>query len=292
MLVLLFIAGIYTFIPQNLDLSAIAYSHCTASGAYRIVSDQTQWRSWQPDNSTGDSFSIIKKMYNSLDIHIHSGNTSVNSTLHLLPLSADSLALQWQCRLPDGDNPFTRLAQYRKAVTMKKNMSAVLAQLASFLSDTKNVYGYSIQRTSTIDTFLVATKSVFPGRPATPDIYRLVETLKKYTAGQGAKQTGPPIMNVTQQDDHGFQLMVALPTDRPLAGNHDIFFRKMIPGAFMVADVTGGDHSVLHALQQMHFYFDDYKKTSMAIPFAALITNRMQEPDTARWVTRIYAPVY
>ncbi|MBS1565351.1 MAG: hypothetical protein JST39_13240, partial [Bacteroidetes bacterium] len=74
--------------------------------------------------------------------------------------------------------------------------------------------------------------------------------------------------------------------------NDNIFFRKMVPGAFMVTDVRGGDETVVYALSQMRLYFDDYKKTSMAIPFAALITDRQQEPDSSRWVTRIYAPVY
>jgi hypothetical protein len=154
------------------------------------------------------------------------------------------------------------------------------------------VYGYAIQRTSVTDTLLVATKSILPAYPTTPDVYRLLNTLNNYIGSQGAKQTGAPIMNTTRLDDHQFQLMVAIPTNRPLPGNKDIFFRKMVAGAFMAADVKGGDYSVVHALQQMQLYFDDYKRTAMAIPFAALITDRIREPDTSRWVTRIYAPVY
>ena len=292
MLFLLFIAGVYILIPRKLDLSDIVLSNCTPSGAWRLVSEQTQWASWQPAAGGGNLYTITKKLYNGLEINIQHGNLQAGSLLHFIGTSNDSLMLAWQCIVPISNNPFTRIAQYNKAMAMKKNMHAALAHLAFFLSDTKNVYGYSIQRTSTVDTLLVATRSVFLTQPATPDVYRLAATLKKYTAAQGAKQTGPPIMNVTQQDDDHFQLMVALPTDRPLAGDKNIFFRKMVPGAFMVADVTGGDHSVVHAMEQMRLYFDDYKKTAMAIPFAALITDRMQEPDTTRWVTRIYAPVY
>lgn len=291
-LVILFFSGIYLFIPRTLELSAVALTHCAPAAAYRILSDDGRWTAWQQPAKEGDTYTITKKMYNSLNISIQSADMRTGSTLSLLPLSGDSLALQWQCSLPGGNNPFTKLAQYRKAVALKKNMSATLGQLASFLSDKKNVYGYSIQRTSTIDTLLVTTKTVLPYYPLTPDVYRLVDTLRKYVGIQEARQTGPPIMNVTQLDDHAFQLMVALPTDRPLPGNKDIFFRKMVPGAFMVADVKGGDNSVVHALQQMHLYFDDYKKTAMAIPFAALITDRTHEPDSNRWITRIYAPVY
>lgn len=291
-LALLFFAGVYIFIPRTLELSAIAYTNCTPAAAYRLISDETQWNKWWPADNAAGSFRITKKIYNGIEINIQSGGMQTGSTLHLVPLPADSLVLQWQCSLPGGNNPFTKLVQYNKAVALKKNMSARLGQLAAFLNDKKNVYGYSIQRTSTIDTLLVASRSILPAYPLTPDVYRLVDTLKKYIAAQGAKQTGPPIMNITQMGNHVFQLMVALPTDRALTGNKDIFFRKMVPGAFMVADVQGGDYSVVHALRQMHLYFEDYKRTSMAIPFAALITDRIQEPDSTRWITRIYAPVY
>jgi hypothetical protein len=29
----------------------------------------------------------------------------------------------------------------------------------------------------------------------------------------------------------------------------------------------------------------------MAIPFQSLITDRVKEPDTAKWITKLYAPV-
>lgn len=291
-LAVLFIAATYIFIPRTLELSAIAYTNCTPPAAYRLVSDEAQWNKWWPEHKDTGSLRITKRKYNALEINIQSRGVYTGSTLHFVPLPADSLALQWQCSLPGGNNPFTKIVQYNRAVTLKKKMSALLGQLAGFLSHKKNVYGYSIQRTSTTDTLLVATRTVLPSYPLTPDVYRLVDTLKKYIITQDAKQTGPPIMNVTQVGNHAFQLMVALPTNRPLPGNRDILFRKMVPGAFMVADVQGGDYSVVHALRQMNLYFDDYKRTSMAIPFAALITDRMQEPDSTRWLTRIYAPVY
>jgi hypothetical protein len=41
----------------------------------------------------------------------------------------------------------------------------------------------------------------------------------------------------------------------------------------------------------MQLYFDDYDKTSMAITFQYLVTDRIKEADTAKWITEIYAPV-
>jgi hypothetical protein len=66
----------------------------------------------------------------------------------------------------------------------------------------------------------------------------------------------------------------------------------MVPGRFLKTEVTGGPYIIEHAHKMMQQYFEDYKRTSMAIPFEYLVTDRSKEPDTAKWVTRIYGPVY
>ena len=303
LLLLIALAAIYVFIPRRLHISSIGYASCTPAAAFRFVGDESKWRQWwpgpQPGPAPGHSFvyngevyGISKKMYNNLDVSITRGSAVADSRLALLPLPADSLALQWQCDLETGNNPFARVAQYRRALQLKKNMDAILGQLESFLSKKENVYGFNIERTSTTDTLLVATKSILPDYPRTTDVYTLVNILRDYIGSQGAAETNAPIMNVTKLGDQQFQLMVAISTDRVLPGAGQVSFRKMIPGHFMVANIRGGDHAVVEAMQQMHTYFDDYKKTSMAIPFAALITDRTKEPDSSKWLTRIYAPVY
>jgi len=45
-------------------------------------------------------------------------------------------------------------------------------------------------------------------------------------------------------------------------------------------------------LLEMNQYFADHNRTSMAIPFSYLITNRSEQPDTLKWITKIYAPVF
>jgi hypothetical protein len=299
----LFLACVYIFIPRQLNLSGIAYINCAPEAAYRFLSDEGKWPEWWPGYKSaaapgrsftymGDEYRITKKMYNRLDIAILHGGEQIDSRINLLPLHADSLILQWQCSLSSGNNPFTRIAQYKKAVDIKKNMSGILQQLDAFLGKKENVYGINIQRTSTSDTMLIATKTLLPAYPSTAAVYRLIDTLKNYISSQGATITGYPIMNVDQQEDRQFRLMVAIPVNHLIPGKGTIFQQKMIPGAFMVADVTGGESSVTRAQYQMRLYFADYKKMAMAIPFAALITDRSKEPDTSRWVTRIYAPVF
>ena len=296
----LFFAGIYIFIPRQLNLSGIAYINCTPSAAYRFVSEEAAWAKWWPEySSTGKSFVYngytyrrSKKMYSSLEVTILRGDEQEDSKIILLPFPSDSVVIQWQCSMVSGNNPFKKMARYKQATDIKKNMNGILGQLAAFLGKKENVYGLNIQRVSTTDTALIATKTILPAYPSTAELYKLVDTLKNYISIQGAQQTGYPIMNVTLQDDRRYRLMVAVPASRTLPEKGDLFPRKMVPGAFMAADVKGGDAAVREALQQMSLYFEDNRKMAMAIPFAALVTDRSKETDTSRWVTRIYAPVF
>jgi hypothetical protein len=45
-------------------------------------------------------------------------------------------------------------------------------------------------------------------------------------------------------------------------------------------------------LHQIQLYIQDYHRTLMALPFQQLITDRSAEPDTTRWITDIYVPLF
>jgi hypothetical protein len=65
----------------------------------------------------------------------------------------------------------------------------------------------------------------------------------------------------------------------------------MEPGNFMATEVKGGTYSVDEAIKQLQLYISDYGKVQMAKGFQVLETDRMQEPDTSKWLTKIYIPV-
>jgi hypothetical protein len=41
----------------------------------------------------------------------------------------------------------------------------------------------------------------------------------------------------------------------------------------------------------MELYISDHERVPPAIPFLSLVTNRMLEPDSSKWITLIYYPV-
>ncbi len=307
LLIGILLAGLYIFIPGNLVITKIAIFKCPPNAIYRHFSEEENWREWLPAdkpgfhslspatnhsyNYNGDSYLITQKFHNTIEILIGDDSSEINSTVSILQLPSDSVAVYWQCSVAAGLNPFRRVMQYRRARSIKNNMTDILDHLHSFLDKKENVYGMSISITSTKDTILIATKSIRPVYPSMAEVYQFIASLKEYINSQGAAETAPPMLNVTPLDSNQFQIMVAIPINRELPGKGNIFPKRMVPGRFAVSEITGGLYTINKALYQMQLYFADNGKTSIAIPFQSMVTDRILEQDTTRWVTKIYAPV-
>lgn len=240
----------------------------------------------------GDVFNLTEKFYNAAKITIQHKQQTVISNLVIIPLGLDSTGIEWKYSVISSSQPFKRLTQYLEAKEIKKTIDKVLSNLRLFLAEPENIYGIQIERTSIKDTLFISAKSTHTKYPTTPDVYNLIKKIQLFASGKGIKQTGNPIFNINETDNKQFQLMAAIPTDTELADEKGFAFKKMIKGSFMVTEVTGGEYSVTQASKSLQQYFTDYKKTSMAINFTMLITDRIYQPDTTKWITRLYQPVY
>jgi hypothetical protein len=306
-LVLLILLGlVYLLIPSRLPVSGVKFIHCTPSATSRFLTDTSGWRKWwnHPDADEtkntdaggpfiegGDTFALLQKSRETAEISIQNEGQPLSSMATILALPGDSCVVHWETTLEAGQSPLGRIRQYRRALRIRDQMSALLGRLQHYLDKPQNVYGQELQESSTVDTLLIATIKDLPSYPSTADIYQLVALLRSYAQSQGADVTGFPLLN-TQHSDSSYRIMVALPLNKQLDGRPPIFFTRMIPGKFIVSEVHGGAGRVEEALTQIQHFFDDYKRTSMAIRFQALVTDRKQEPDSSKWVTKIYAPVF
>jgi hypothetical protein len=300
---ILTIICIYLFIPSKIVLSKITITHSTISAASRILSSEENWDKWwrnsdglrhtknTPFTFSEAEFKLDHRSANVAGIRILSGKLMLNSILSLISFATDSTGAVWQCELPAGNSPLSRLANYKKALEIKNDMTRILDNFNAFISDPKNVYGVSIFRGSTKDTFLLSAKYRNPVYPSTAEIYRYLIPLRKSIASQHAEITGYPMVNVSRQDDNSYEVQVAIPTNRLLQGKDSLFVRRMVPGNFMVCEVQGGEYTIREELKQLEYYINDYGKTVMAIAFQSLVTDRMNEPDTSKWVTLLYVPV-
>jgi hypothetical protein len=303
--VILFLGSVYCFFPSNLTISNIMTIDCTRDAAYRLLSAEANWKRWwdKRDDSSyspkGGNFSQDSKalfrlqqtLTNGVGIVITNDGIQYPGVIELLSKAPDSVVLNWKCNIYSGLNPVKKISRYRQAVALKKIVTDGLNDLCTFLENKENVYSMGIIRSSTTDTLLIATKYLSRAYPSTDEIYKTLAVLRQYITRQGARETGHPMLNVTRLAAGQFQTMIALPTSVELQGSGAIFSRRLVHGSFMISHIIGGPATVNNAVEQMQLYFDDYKKTSVAIPFQSLVTDRSAEKDTSKWVTDIYAPV-
>jgi hypothetical protein len=93
-------------------------------------------------------------------------------------------------------------------------------------------------------------------------------------------------------DEGRYQLMAAVPVNKHLPESAAFSMKYMVKGSFMITEVAGGDSTINKASQNMQQYFQDYRKTSMAMNFTMLVTDRILQPDSSKWVTKLCMPVY
>ncbi|MEO7530704.1 MAG: hypothetical protein ABIS69_04810 [Sediminibacterium sp.] len=299
---------IYFFIPTNIVMVSSIVVKAPDIVAERFITTESKWSNWWNYTDTNTvlhqklpvngfrkndvAFKLINPLYKSADIQItHSGET-LKGKLVIIGLAVDSTGIELKTSLHTGYNPYKRITGYFSARLIKKNIDAVLKDLKSFLTKPENVYGIGIERVSIKDTQFVSTKKIIKAVPGNSEIYQLIGQLKNYAASKGAIQTGSPIYNVTDLQDGTNRLMVGIPINKSVPENDLFSIKRMIKGSFMITEVVGGDSAVEKASKNLLLYFKDYRKTSMAINFNMLITDRMMQPDSTKWITRLYQPVY
>lgn len=303
----LFLACVYIAIPQTLTISKVTVINCPKNAAGRFILDEKKWLSWWPQNAIntnisltaskklftykGYSFQIIEFFSDKVIVLASDGHDTITTAINIVPFNKNSIALQWECSLRTSLNPFKRIASYRQAKIVRSNMASISFHLKAFLEKTSNVYGFLIKEIISTDSTLIAIKKASTEYPGTDQIYDLIDTLKNYIASNGAFETNFPMLRVTKLNDSTYQTMVAIPTNRMLKGNDVIFFQHFVPWKTLTGTVRGGTETIDQAFKQMQIFVSDNERTSMAVPFQLLITDRTAEADTLKWLTMICQPV-
>jgi hypothetical protein len=303
LLLILTLGLIYFLIPANIVISNISSAQATITGEFRNIGQKENWEKWwrdadgsyhvkgKPFTYDGTVFRLNRQLHNIVGIEIEEHGLKLQSTVSLISFKKDSTGAFWECEIPSGKGPLNRVKSYRTALKIKKDITGVLKNFTSFISDQKNVYGLSIQKTSTRDTAMLTASFASALYPSVHEIYSFFDTVENSIKRQKGMKTGSPIVNVSELENGGFETQVAIPTNRLLQNDGKIHYRRMIPGNFIVSEVQGGPFSIREAMKQLDYYISDYKKTVMAKPFQSLVTNRLTETDTSKWITRIYIPV-
>lgn len=280
--------SIYVSIPRTQTLSKTIQVACNADGASRFISREKGWSKWMsfPAGRRGNVFA------HAIEVRIPSGDSSIGSWITSLPSNnPDTTTVQWQLSLDGGWNPLTRIRTYRVMGSLGDSMGKSLVDLRDLIAK-EGVYGIDIREVTTTDSFLVMKKTAFSAPPTTEQLYGLFQELRAYGSHHGVVRTGYPMVNVTQTSRDQFLVNAALPIDRKIPATPDFLSRSLVHGKYLMTEVKGGTWTIGEAFRSMQNYVDDHQRTSMAIPFQSLITDRSQEVDTSRWETKIYFPIY
>ena len=293
-------ASVYFFIPAKQNFSYATMITNTKDGTSRILLDEGKWQSWWPGKKENDTiysyknynYRIRKIMLNSLDITVFNTTDSAKGSLQITESGINSAELIWKSTLNFSANPLERIIQFKRFYGIKSNVRNFLNDLTTYFDKQENIYGMKVVKDRVTDASLISMKQTFQHYPTTEEIYTMIQSLKDYIHKKGGEESNFPMLNVHSDGPNMYETMVAIPTKNDLPSEGKFLLKKMILGYILKAEVKGGIHTVIEGEKQLKNYVDDYKKLSPAIPFESLVTDRLQEKDTSRWITRLYYPIF
>jgi hypothetical protein len=300
------IGCLYFIVPARIRSQQNLKIAVNAKGFARNFSDQKRWSLWWPEKDAattfderkqtfhynGNTYNILEKRMSSFIISVTSEKDSLLTELFFIPVKNDTVLLLWNAQQVTSLNPIKKLQVYFGNKKIMKDMNTIMKSLQTFYAIENNLYGVPIKKDKVSDSTLITTSVTTKGYPGVEYIYSLIDKLQAFAQKNGAKQTGHPMLNINTADSITYRTQVALPVDKKLKDEGNIYYRWMLGGGnILVAEVKGGTHSLNKAFMEMGNYIDDYRRTAPAIPFQSLVTDRRKEPDTSKWVTKLYWPV-
>ena len=299
-LVAVVFAGIFILLPEKVHFRKTMYVQAAPNTAARFVLDQKAWHTWWPSTATSKNdttffyeeheFVVNWKIMSGDSIIIRSKNSNVSSLLNLIPVNKDSFGIQWEGESNAETNFLKRIDNYFTQKEIHNNASEIFAALKTFLENDEKVYGLKIEHKMVVDTLLISTKKIFTTYPTTQQVYELVDELKSYIKSNDAVQTNPPMLHVVQ-DSGLFKTMVAIPINKALQNTNSFAIKKMVAGKILISQIKGGSSQAEAAIKKIELYMDDYHLLSPAISYQSLVSDRTQERDSTKWVTKVYYPV-
>lgn len=291
--------AVYVFIPAKIVISTSVKIEVNRNALYRKVANLPSWKEWWPgkiDDSglylDGIKFRTSEVQTLSVPLTIDEKEMKASADITFIPLSVDSTTTHIETTISLSNNPLKRIKTWYKSKKLDDSFSKILESLRNTYSKTVNVYDFDIQKRLVVDSILIFTSEEIKGYPSVEKVYALVDRLRAYVKSKSAKETGFPMQNIYTADSINYMLKVAIPVDQRLPDSGNIHYKWMLGGGnILITEVKGGAAQINNAYKQITNYISDYGRTAPAISFESLVTDRRAEPDSAKWITRIYYPV-
>lgn len=308
-LFLAFVAAVfifYLFIPAEYTFNESAHVEVTENEANRLLPKESTWNEISNTTRVGNNptdtgigfmtdgakFRFQGASYGTFSFNVNINETNVPGILQVIPKADSSIWLNFKISYSTGTSPVNRVRNYFKARELGSSSQKFLDATTQYLERVEEGSRKQIVRSTVMDTNFLSLQFVTEGYPATEEIYKRIDSLTKYIGAQGAKINGAPMLHVRPMDSLRYLSMVALPVNTPVETAGKFSRKKMIRGNILVYEFKGGSNSTREAFSKVEQYVQDHRLKSPAIPYVSLITNRTAEPDSSKWVSRIYYPIY
>jgi len=296
----IFFIWLYVFIPGKITIERSLKIEANQAALYRKLADNSTWKEWWPGTIDGSgTFNLNDEKFQpgptrtfSIPLIIEDKHFRTTAELTLVPVLADSTILHIESSATIPYNPFQRIETYFGSRKLEDNFSSILQSLNKTYSKIAGLYDFDIQKKHVVDSILIFTSRETKGYPSVEKVYAMIDELKDYIKKHSATETGFPMQNIYTADSINYLIKVAIPVDRRLPDSGNIHYRRMLPnGNMLITEVKGKQEEINKAYQQIINYVSDYGRTSPAIPFESLVSDRRKERDSTKWITRIYYPV-
>lgn len=298
MVVLLSLTGIlYVGISSQQSFSKSIVVACTNEGALRMLTNEAGNKKGWPGNQLNDStyqfeeitYTVGTSLLNIIALRFESharGELIIEETMpdssRFTVAYSETLPLQ----------PLKRISAYNTIQKTKTSIEHLLTALKKNFDGEELVYGINIQKSRVTDSVMISTRKMLDHYPSVTEVYQMIDAIRSYIKESGGEETSNPMLNVFKEDKNQYLVMVAVPTKTAINGNQLFLQKRMLPNGFiLISEVTGGDSTIHKGEKAMYQYVRDHQKSSPAIPFQMLLTDRRAEPDSAKWKTRLYYPV-
>ncbi len=301
-LIFLLILILACTLPLQSNVKETVRFSTTSDALFRKLVQDTAWQKWWPGEvklsggemtfqQDGFVFTIQRILPNTFDLKTTSNSFSTNSYLHLFT-EENKISVSLSTSIPIPYDPIQRIRTLFISSKLKAAYKVILSNLSNRFSDNKNLYDVDIKELSVQFEYVSTLSDTFRRNPSIKEIYSMIDQVKNHIKSKGGEEKGSPMLFTKQMDGGKYFAQVGIPTDKKLPDVGKIKSKWMLKGGnILSAEVTGNSEVVSKATKQIEYYIQDHHLSIIAISYEYLITNRLEQPDSSKWVTRIYYPV-
>lgn len=299
-ILIVLIISVYLFIPVKINFTYTIVSNCTESGAERLIINKDLWKKWWPGTKKEDNIytyksidlRIDKVLLNGLETSVLGHNSFAKAYVQVFSTTDSTSKFMWSQTAVLPGNPIERVIQYFKIRNTESEIEDLMNDIKLYFDNEQNIYGFKTAEQKVKDSSLIAIKKTFTHYPSSVEIYDLIKSVRNFISTKGGKVVDYPILNIYESGLSNFKAMIAIPVEKDLLPQGDFELKKMLLGNIITAEIKGGENTIRKSENELANYIQDYKRVSPAIPYQSLVTDRLMEKDTSKWITRLYYPVY